>query len=434
LSKIDNEKNISNNRYIITLNVRKRKIRTGLIASKIDFDTKFLISLLEQNDEIEFNSTVIAAKKPPLFGNISNIVTNSDVVIIYNFPNDSKKWQEFKGLTEQKKPVLMVVNDFVSPEIIEFINDVLPVNNIKNSTQFLQTQVSRTVLGKNFPQLNVFASESQNSLLWVKCPPIKVPYSEVEYDPAVKVILESNSIHEESNKTLPILSSFRKPGTKGLLLLGSGFWRWHFALAEDNEYHLGWARLLKNLIRWLGSGSNDKNVILSAGKKSFELGENISLNTQVYDGSFIPVSNASVRVEISGPGGKFELFGDNYGAGTYVGHFNAFSEGEYHIKSTAFNNDVRIGSDSIKVVVLPVNREYMFTNQNYIFLQQLSEKFNGSYYHENDATQILNDLDLKPRRERLENTIELWHKMTVLILILILMAVEWFIRKRLGLA
>ena len=219
-----------------------------------------------------------------------------------------------------------------------------------------------------------------------------------------------------------------------MLLLGSGFWKWHFALADDNEYHLGWTQLLKNMIRWLGSGRNDKNVILIAGKKTFESGENISLNTQVYDGSFIPVSDASVRIEISGPGGKFELFGDNYGPGTYGGHFTAFTEGEYHIKSTAFKNDVRIGSDSIKVVVIPVNREYMFTNQNYVFLRQLSEKFNGSYYHENDAAQIFNDLDLKPRRERLENTIELWHKMTILILILILMAVEWIIRKRLGLA
>ena len=434
ISGIENEKNVSNNRYVKTINVRKGKIKTGLIASKIDFDTKFLISLLEKNDEIDFSSSVIPASRPPFFNNITKIINEAEVLILYNFPSGSRYWQELTVLSEQKSPVLMIMNERITSENVEFIKRFLPIRSMKNSGQTFHTQVVRTMSGKLFPQLNVFDSENQNMTFWEKCPPIQIPFYDIKYGPGVTVLLESKSIQPQIKTKIPVLLSYRSAGTKSMIMFGSGFWRWHFSLAEDKEYNKGWSHLLKNIVRWLGSGNKDKNVILTTGKKTFELGEYISPVTQVYDGSFNPVDDAVVQTEISGPGGKFEIYGDSNGQGTYSSRFMTFAEGDYQIRTTAFKNDIKLGSDSLNIFVIPVNREFMFTNQNYTFLQQLSEKFNGKYYHENIAKDLPDDLDLSPKRERQELTVELWHKMAILIIILILLSVEWFIRKRLGLA
>ncbi len=164
------------------------------------------------------------------------------------------------------------------------------------------------------------------------------------------------------------------------------------------------------------------------------MGENVSTSTQVYDGSYNAIDDAIVRTEISGPGGVFEIYGERSGPGNYNGRFTAFAEGEYKIKTSAFKNDIELGSDSLNIFVIPVNREFIYTNQNYSFLRQLSEKYSGQYYHENNAANLFADLDLRPGREREEKTIELWYKLTVLIVILCLLALEWFIRKRLSLA
>jgi hypothetical protein len=431
---IENEKNVSNNRYVKTINVRKGKIKTGLIASKIDFDTKFLISLLEKNEEIDFSSSVIPANSQPFFNNITKIINEAEVLILYNFPSGSRYRQELAVLNERKPPVLMIMNERITSENAEFIKRFLPIRSVKNSGQTFQTQVVRTMSGKLFPQLNVFDSENRNKTFWEKCPPIQIPFYDIRYGPGVTVLLESKSIQPEIKTTIPVLLSYRSVGTKSMIMFGSGFWRWHFSLAEDKEYCHGWSHLLKNIVRWLGSGIKDKNVILTTGKKTFELGEYISPVTQVYDGSFSPVNDAVVQTEISGPGGKFEIFGDGNGQGTYSGRFMAFAEGRYQIRTTAFKNDIKLGSDSLHIFVIPVNREFMFTNQNYTFLQQLSGKFNGKYYHEDIAKDLPDDLDFSPKRERRELTVELWHKMAMLIILLILLSVEWFIRKRFGLA
>ncbi len=434
VAEIKNEKNVSNNRYVKTINVRKGKIKTGLIASTIDFDTKFLISLLEKNDEIDFSSSVISGNRQPFFNNITKIINEAEVLILYNFPSGSRYRQELTVLREQKTPVLMIMNEGITTENIEFIKSFLPIRSMKNSGQTFQTQVARTMSGKLFPQLNVFDSENRNKTFWEKCPPIQLPFYDIKYGPGVTVLLESKSIQPGIKTKMPVLLSHRSAGIKSMIMFGSGFWRWHFSLAEDKEYNKGWTYLLKNIVRWLGSGTKDKNVILTTGKKTFELGEYISPVTQVYDGSFNPVDDAVVQTEISGPGGKFEIYGDGNGQGSYSGRFMAFAEGNYQIRTTAFKNDIELGSDSLNIFVIPVNREFMFTNQNYTFLQQLSEKFNGKYYHENIAKDLPDDLDLSPKRERRELTVELWHKMAMLIIILILLSAEWFIRKRLGLA
>ncbi len=434
ISGLENEKNIANNKFVKTINVKKGKIKTGLIASKIDFDTKFLISLLNQNDEIDFMYSVINANKSPFFNNVTEVVNNAEVLVLYNFPSGSRYRQEFSILTQKKKPVLIIFNDLVTPERIEFIKQFLPVTGIRNAGQIFQSQVIRTMTGKLFPQLNMFDSEVQNTDFWEKCPPLMIPYSKIDFGNGVDVLLETRSTHSEINSTIPVLLSYKNPRIKSMALFGSGFWRWHFSLAEDKEYHMGWSQFLKNMIRWLGSGSKDKNVILSTTKKTYEHGEYITSTTQVYDGSYNAIDDALVRTEISGPGGEFEIDNERSGPGNYSGRFMAFAEGEYRIKTTAFKNDIELGRDSLSILVIPVNREFMYTNQNYLYLKQLSEKFNGKYYHEDQSEDLLSDLDLTPNRQRTEETMELWHMMIMLIIIICLLTLEWFIRKRLGLA
>ena len=157
------------------------------------------------------------------------------------------------------------------------------------------------------PQLNIFQSENQNSLFWEKSPPIYSLYKDVEYGPGVRVLLESGINHPDSKKRVPVMLSYRRSGLKSLVLLGSGFWRWHFIFATDAEYLNGWSQVLKNMIRWLASGVRDKNVILTAGKKSYERGQSVILNTQVYDGAFNPVNEAQVHTQVIGPTGVFTL-------------------------------------------------------------------------------------------------------------------------------
>jgi hypothetical protein len=211
-------------------------------------------------------------------------------------------------------------------------------------------------------------------------------------------------------------------GVRNAYLLGSGFWRWHFMLAEDRVYREGWQSIIRNLIRWLSipDGSSGSNVLISTDKRSYQVGEIVHINSEVYDGDYLPVDSGMVQFKISGPPGIFELDGGLAAPGTYASDFQLLSEGDYTISARAWrSNDVPLGQASTRIVCTAVNIEFINTRR---------------YVNESDYRNIIPDLNFPVRYQEETRTFKIWQKAVLLLLIILLLSVEWFIRKRLGLA
>jgi hypothetical protein len=84
--------------------------------------------------------------------------------------------------------------------------------------------------------------------------------------------------------------------------------------------------------------------------------------------------------------------------------------------------------------VTTVNREFLNTKQNHRLLKRLAEKTGGNYFDEKDAGELINYLSLKPEVNRESETVELWNRLPFLLIIIFLLSLEWFIRKRKDLA
>jgi hypothetical protein len=188
------------------------------------------------------------------------------------------------------------------------------------------------------------------------------------------------------------------------------------------------------MMRWLGSGGQDNNVVLTTAKKSYQVGENVQVNSQVYDGSYNVVNDAMVKLQISGPTGSFELESEFISDGNYSTKFMPISDGEYKVEGTAWLNDVEMGRAKTEIYVTPVNNEFTYTRQDYRLLKKLAEKSGGKYFNSPDASELPNSLNLSSKLVREEETFELWNKLPMLLAIILLLCVEWFIRKRKGLA
>lgn len=192
--------------------------------------------------------------------------------------------------------------------------------------------------------------------------------------------------------------------------------------------------MLKNLIRWLDTGTVNKNVILSASKNKYQVGDNIVLNTQVYDGSFKSVDDGLIRTTVIGPESSFEIESSFLENGRYEGSFVPLAPGRYSIKSKAWRNNIELGMDDLELVVTTVNREFLNTRQNHRFLKRLAEKTGGKYFDEKEVNDLINYLNLKPEIRRESEIVELWNRLPFLLIIIFLLCLEWFIRKRKDLA
>jgi len=64
----------------------------------------------------------------------------------------------------------------------------------------------------------------------------------------------------------------------------------------------------------------------------------------------------------------------------------------------------------------------------------LAARGGGKYYSESNADNIREDLDLSSKQEQISKSYELWYQFSIFLIIIFLFSLEWFLRKRSGLA
>jgi hypothetical protein len=437
LQSIPNEAVIRNNYYTISMEVLKGKIELGLLASKPGYESKFLHQMFSNEKDINFHMSVRLPNGKYFASNPNTFIDSLDVVILHNYPlsvqSNARTGEIIDRLKIRRIPTLVILSEKILQNQLKVLKSFFPIKSVRNSGQIIETQIEPTIVKDQLPLLNIFEDGEAEQRFWNICPPIQYPYADITFESPVKQLLQTRKSYKKNYKH-PVMVAQETKGRKGILLLGSGFWRWDFLLSEDKVYRDSWQQMLRNTIRWLDTGAVDKNVILSTVKKNYQVGENVRLSTQVYDGSYKSVNDGLIRTTVSGPSVSFETESIFIEDGRYEGTFVPLTPGWYRIRSEAWRNNVNLGEDEIEIVVTTVNREFLTTRQNLSFLKRLSEKSGGSYFNEDEADDLLKSLDLTPELKRESETFELWNRWPFLLLIIFFLCLEWFIRKKKDLA
>ena len=436
--KLPGETLLTNNKFLFVLEVLKSKIKVGILAAQPDFEVKFMHLLMSANPDLQVKLAISDQPLKSAVTSVENALDSVDVLILHDFPAFTTSRENLqnleKVLTVRKIPTLMVWGENAGKVNWDFINRFYALRAQKFLEPPLKTQVMPTDMGKELPMINIFNTDQENLNFWQQCPPIEYPFERVEVKDNLQIALETAVLIGQKNIRTPVLLIEQNAGRRNVYLLGSGFWRWHFMLAEDRLLQSGWQSILKNLVRWLSTPGSGSNVLLSTDKRLYQVGETVRISSEVYDGAYNPVNDGMVHIRVSGPEGVFELEGGLAGQGTYSADFQMLSEGEYTIEAQALRNDVVLGQASTRIVGAPVNIEFLYTRQDYQLLRKLADKSGGQYVDEQNYQDLLTELNFPVRYEEVTRSFDLWQKLSLLLLIIFLLSAEWFIRKRLGLA
>jgi hypothetical protein len=155
----------------------------------------------------------------------------------------------------------------------------------------------------------------------------------------------------------------------------------------------------------------------------------------VKDEYFKPVGNAYVSVQVTLPDGKKEQVDVSPEAesGEYGTSFALDSPGEYNINARAFDKKRFLGSDRNNFVVLDVSRESGDTAVNEQFVREISEKTGGQFFTADNFK--ADGLNIKSRMTKSDvlYEINIWNKTPVYLILIILFAAEWYLRRKSGL-
>ncbi|MBI5418428.1 hypothetical protein HZA55_10900 [Candidatus Poribacteria bacterium] len=443
------EKVVENNSTVFYIQVIQEKIKILFIEGSPRLDFKFIKKAIEEDKNLEINFLVYKNKNE--FFKIKdefltafpdqNTFYKYNLIILSNI-----------GIQYFKNNEIEMLKDFV-----ERIGGSILFLTGENSTGYSGSELEK-ILPVGFPPQFIFHDDNFRPVLTregIIHPIMKLdPSADVNKEiwnglPELTGVMAISKIkpgaivlawHPELKYNLGfiVVMAIQEYGKgKTMIINAEGLWRWDFLMwgAGDKNAYAG--KFWKNLSRYLGGTEKKKGFSLQTDKKLYTIGDNINLRISLYDNLFKPLSGARIECTIKNmnTGSEMPIEISNFEniPGIYGGNMKVNEVQEASINAKAIYDKKVVGIENLNISVIAPLEEYSHLEMNEKGLKELASVSKGDYF----ILQNLNELPEKLKKNisggSLVVKIELWDTVWYFIILVGLLALEWWLRKNKGL-
>jgi len=238
----------------------------------------------------------------------------------------------------------------------------------------------------------------------------------------------------------PLLAIGRFGKGRTLAFMSDDAWRWNFIAAGNRESPQNHLKLVRQMVRWLAQEPSFEQVQLRA-IVSARPGEKIAIKLRVLKDDFLPTSQASVQLRVIGPEGEPSLVSASADTeeGEYTGEYTPTREGTYRVEAEAGLTGKPLGKDRTSFSVAYGYGETEDGLPRADLLKQLAAMSQGEFFSLSDWNEkSLEKIAAKieshaPAQITEQRQTRLWSTLWPFSLILALLSVEWWMRRKWGL-
>jgi hypothetical protein len=403
------EKNTVNNAKNFAVEVIDQRSEIALISAINHPDLGVLKRSIETNQQRK-----VSILKPDEVKSLQNY----NILVLYQ-PTAS-----FKAIFEQNKAAQ--INTFV---ITGTATDFNFLNQVQSDLLFKMSAQKEDYLATYESNFNLF---SQANIGFENFPPLEHNFGTISIKSNVNTLLSARI----RNVQLPNpLLTFTENGSKrNAYLLGENIWKWRLENNLNKKSFEDFDLFTDKIIQFLVTNASKKNLNVTY-ESFYNSGESIEITAEYFNKNYEFDDKAQLTIQVINSKTKATKKYDLLKAtNSYKVNLDGLEAGNYSFKVTEKqSNSSFLGSFE----VLDFEIEKQFVNPDRNRLEQLATNTNGKVYYPNQIENLIKSLveneNYIPVQKATIKKSPLIDWIWLLILAIIALATEWFIRKYNGL-
>lgn len=450
---------VDNNQKDFILKIIRDRIRVLQLTGRPSWDVRFFRRLLKKNASVDLISFFILRthyNEQPVPQNEMALIpfparqlfttrlNSFDLVIFQNFnygPYLNKSYlTNIERFVRQGGAFIMLGGDLSFGKggyLGTAVERLLPVKLDLGQIDESPFRPGLTAAGKHHPVTQLLADPTGNEEMWKTFP--QLDGLNILGDPMNNgtILLQHPTLRTESGQPVPVLAVGQYHKGRVLALATDDSWRWNFTQIGQGGTQAPYYRFWNNAIRWLIRDPELERVRISSYRSSYRWGEHARFRVRLFNQDYRPQTRgkATITLQKAGQDKILEKVAKSIEAdGSVQYEWQPQEPGTYRIKVTSVGDNSQIIEGEALFEVRGLHDEFLQIQPNEPLFQDIQKKTKSQIVR---LDETISSLPFRPPtilRVNRSQTVDLWDNVYLLVFFFTIFGVEWFFRRRWGLA
>lgn len=419
VSTVKNEITTKNNSQTIFVEVIDAKQKVLILAAGPHPDITAIKQAIELNQHYE-----VSLALPDDFNGIDPL--KYSLAILYQLPGNNNA---ANGLINKLQNSGLALWYIVGAQ-----SNINSFNQLQKAVNFSRANGSlQEAFPSADPNFTAFNLDLAAAKQFNNYDPLQFPFANLSINGSYTAVL--NQRIGKVNTQSPLLFFMIDEGKKLGFLIGEGIWKWRLEDAKDEQHLPLVNELVAKTVQYLSVKDDKRKFKVYNSKHTYDEHEPIILNAALYNDAYEAVNTPEVNVQIKNAAGKvFAYTFSKLGAG-YRLDAGALGQGDYtYVANTMLGDKKYTASGAFYVSALIT--EYQQTTANHQLLYTMAKQTNGKLFMPKHLLAIADELEKSGQVKTISYEDRKYEELIgfkwLFAMIVLLLGIEWFLRKRNG--
>lgn len=418
LQSISDEKNTANNSRDIYVEILDARQKVLIIADAPHPDVSALRQCLSADKNYQIELRYARESTAGLRG--------YDLIVLHQVPSNRNLYPELlQEIKKSRIPVWYILGEQSDLRTLAAWQGLLEIRGDGRSTNEVQA-----IVNKDF---SVFNLDPDLLVQLPQFPPLVTPFGDFRSNLNGRNLLYQRIGAVSTDYPLWVLGE--ENGVKTAVLAGEGIWKWRlFDFLQHDQHHIV-DELVRKTVQFLSLKEDKRRFRVKTSRQIFAENEPILFDGELYNENYELINDPDAQVLLKDAEGKEYPFTMNKVGKLYALQAGLFPPGQYSYKAKTTLSQNELTYDG-RFSVREVNVEQVETQADHDLLQGLASESGGALILPSEvsslSTLIRENQQIKPILYSSVETKPVIHLKWLFGILILLLAIEWMVRRYLG--